>query len=70
MIMGSFMSETPEIHLFFSSISVVFQTFPLYKIEMRDIVFWANGTSVIQKPLKHAVWPKSSFIRAGSIRAG
>ena len=60
------MSETPEIHLFFPSVSVVFQVFPLYKIEMHDIVFWVNGTSVIQKPLKHAVCPKSSFIRAGS----
>ena len=68
--MGSFMPETPEIHLFFSSISVVIPVFPLYKIKMRDIVFWANGTSVIQKPLEHAVCPKSSFIRAGTIRAG
>jgi hypothetical protein len=46
--MGSLMPETLEIHLFFSSISVVFQAFPLYKIEMRDIVFWANGSSVIE----------------------
>jgi hypothetical protein len=45
--MGSFTPEIPEIHLFFSSISVVFQVFPLYKIEMRDIVFWANGSSGI-----------------------